>query len=94
MVDEDGIPYQEFSQIPFGQRRVILRAVPSAGSFSAGDEGTWSFLADPGVDVSGVGSITEFLNDDGHHIAIVTFNEEGPITVKYAWFGDEGGGGF
>ena len=94
MVDEDGIPYQEFSQIPFGERSITLRAVPSAGSFAQGDQGTWSFQADPGVNLDTVGSITEFLNSDGHHIAVVTFNEEGPVTVSYSWFGDEDGGGF
>jgi len=51
-------------------------------------------MADPGVNVDTVGSIQEFLNDDGHHIAIVTFNEEGPVTVRYSWFGDGDGGGF
>ena len=37
----------------------------------------------------------QFLNDDGHsHQQIVTFNEEGVVTVKYQWFGDGDGGGF
>ena len=35
------------------------------------------FHGDPGVDVDTVGSIQEFLNGDGHHVAIITFNEEG-----------------
>ena len=94
MVDENGIPYQEFSEIPQGQRSITLRAVPSAGSFAQGDQGTWSFQADPGVNLDTIGSITEFLNSDGHHIGIITFNEEGPITVSYSWFGDGDGGGF
>ena len=85
--------YQEFSQVPSGQRSIILRAVPSSGEFTSQDDlGTWSFLADPGVNVDTVGSINEFLNDDGHHIAFITFNEEGAVTVKYSWFGDDGGG--
>ena len=65
MVDENGIPYQEFSEIPQGQRSITLRAVPSAGSFAQGDQGTWSFQADPGVNLDTIGSITEFLNSDG-----------------------------
>ena len=93
-VDENGIPYQEFSQVPSGQRNITLRAVPSAGQFAVGEEGTWSFMADPGVNVDTVGSIQEFLNADGHHVAIITFNEEGPVTVRYSWFGDDDGGGF
>ena len=93
-VDENGIPYQEFSQVPSGQRNITLRAVPSAGQFAVGEEGTWSFMADPGVNVDTIGSIQEFLNDDGHHVAIITFNEEGPVTVRYSWFGDGDGGGF
>ena len=93
-VDENGIPYQEFSQIPSGQRKITLRAVPSAGQFAVGEEGTWSFMADPGVNVDTVGSIQEFLNGDGHHVAIITFNEEGPVTVRYSWLGDGVGGGF
>ena len=98
-VDENGIMYQEFSQVPSGQRTIVLRAVPSSGGFaSADDVGTWSFMADPGVNVDTVGSIQQFWvgNPDDvnfeHHIAIVTFNEEGPVTVKYQWFGDDGGG--
>ena len=76
------------------QRKITLRAVPSAGQFAVGEEGTWSFMADPGVNVDTVGSIQEFLNGDGHHVAIITFNEEGPVTVRYSWFGDGDGGGF
>ena len=99
MVDGNGIPYQEFSQIPEGQRGIVLRAVPSSGGFASQDDvGTWSFMANPGVDVDTVGSIQQFWvgnpNDDNfeHHVAIVTFNEEGPVTVKYQWLGDDGGG--
>ena len=100
MVDENGIPYQEFSQIPDGLRTVVLRAVPTSGGFSDENSvGTWSFVADPGVDVDTVGSITQFWvgdpeNDNfGHHLGIITFNQEGPVTVKYQWFGDGSGGG-
>ena len=100
MVDENGIPYQEFSQIPDGLRTIVLRAVPSSGGFaSADDVGTWSFMADPGVNVDTVGSIQQFWvgdpeNDNfGHHLGIITFNQEGTVTVRYQWFGDGSGGG-
>ena len=91
IVDENGIPYQEFSQIPVGQLSTNLRAVPSAGSFTAGQEGTWSFVADPGQDVDQLGTIVDFLDGNGHHIAIVTFFQEGAVTVKYQWFSGQGG---
>ena len=97
-VDENGIPYQEFSQVPSGQRTIVLRAVPSSGGFpDANSVGTWSFMVDPGVDVDTVGSITQFWvgdpeNDNfGHHLGIITFNQEGPVTVKYQWFSGQGG---
>jgi len=90
------VDYPNWDEIPVTQRRVILRAVPSAGSFSSIDDvGEFSFLADPGQDIDDLGIINQsILNDDGHHIGIITLNQPGPITVKYAWFPeDESGGG-
>ena len=77
VVDENGIPYQEFSQIPVGQLSTNLRAVPNGEPFTAGQEGTWSILPDdPNQDPGEIGTIVDFLDGNGHHIGIVTYYQE------------------
>ena len=91
VVDENGIPYQEFSQIPVGQLSTNLRAVPDGEPFTAGQQGTWSILPDdPNQDPGEIGTIVDFLDGNGHHIGIVTFFQEGTVTVRYQWFSGQG----
>ena len=107
MVDENGIIYQEFSDIPLADRTIALRVTRQLigggeEGYESGEEPTASFLADPGQNPDDMGIITQALGNIPNPITgkkdlfvFVRFNQEGNITIQLSSnTGDEGGGGF